>query len=512
MDFFSPQGNNAMTNFRRNGIIAMEISQKPWFNYVLLFLITLLAAAFRFYKLGAWSFWIDEIYSINHAIAHFSTSQLILDNIPPARNWIPVSVILSAQVFNVWTVSEFNARLVAAIFGIITIPALYFPIKNIFNTRVALITVLLLAVSPWHLEWSQNARGYTSLLLFSWMAVFTFYFGLEKDRASYFVWFFAFLYLAASERLVALFILPTLMLYLLAVKFLPVEKPVGLRARNMYILLAPVFLLGVYEIYCLIRNGESVIGSILAEIVNTFLGKPIENPLTQTVFQVFKLGFPLFALSLLSGIYVWRQRTRSGWLFVLNAVVPFFLVIFLTPFMFTEERYAFVTLPAWLALAAIGIDELLFRVNKFETILAFGLLFILLADSFGANLLYYRVNHGNRWDNRSAFAIVQANLREGDMVVSTFSETGNYYLKRDDVVRWDDINKEIIENSGRRVWFVIIPDMTWYTGTEDFYWWVAHNTRMIRTLYLRTVDNTNLEIYLFDPALNMQMEWLKDPQ
>jgi hypothetical protein len=80
------------------------------------------------------------------------------------------------------------------------------------------------------------------------------------------------------------------------------------------------------------------------------------------------------------------------------------------------------------------------------------------------------------------------------------------------VVRWDDVNKETIENDGRRVWFVIIPDLTWYTGTENFYWWVSHNTRLIRSLYLRTVDNTNLEIYLFDPALNTQMEALKDPQ
>ncbi|HJS20108.1 MAG TPA: glycosyltransferase family 39 protein [Anaerolineales bacterium] len=493
----------------KNEITAL--ASKPWMQYVWLAVITLFAAALRFYKLGEWSFWIDEIYTINHAMAHFSTPQLTLDHIPPARNWIPISVILSAQVFNVWMVSEFNARLVAAIFGIITIPALYFPIKNIFNTRVALITVLLLAVSSWHLEWSQNARGYTSLLLFSWLAVFTFYFGLEKDRASYFVWFFIFLYLAASERLIALFILPALVLYLLAVKFLPMEKPIGLRARNIYILLTPVLLFGIYEIYSLIRNDESVIGAILAEIVSTFFGKPIESPFTQTIFQVFKLGVPLFALSLLSGIYIWRQRTRAGWLFVLNAVVPFFLVIFVTPFMFTEERYALVSLPAWLALAAIGIDKLLVRVKNYEPILAFGLLLVLLADSLGASLLYYRVNHGNRWDYQSAFAIVQANLQEGDRVVSTFSEMGNYYLKRDDVVRWDDINKETIESSGRRVWFVIIPDMTWYTGTEDFYWWVSHYTRLIRTLYIRTVDNTNLEIYLYDPAASPQLERLKDP-
>jgi mannosyltransferase len=488
-----------------------ELARKPWMPYVWLALITLFGAALRFYKLGAWSFWIDEIYTINHALAHFSTPQLILENIPPSRNWIPVSVMLSAPVFNAWTVNEFSARLVAAIFGVITIPALYFPIKNIFNTRVALITVLLLAVSPWHLEWSQNARGYTSLVLFSWLAVFAFYFGLEKDRPSSFLWFYIFLYLAASERLVAVFILPALALYLLAVKFSPIEKPIGLRARNMYILLAPFLLFAVYEIFNLINSGGSITGAILIEIINTFFGKPIENPLAQTIFQVFKLGVPLFAFSLLSGVYVWRQKTRSGWLFVLSAMVPFFFVILLTPFMFTEERYALVSLPAWLVLAAIGIDELLVMIKKFKMSLALGLLFVLLADGMGTNLLYYRVNHGNRWDNRSAFAIVQANVQEGDMVVTTFSEIGNYYLMRDDVVRWDDIHKDTVMNGGQRVWFVIIPDMTWFSGTEDFYWWVSHYTRLIRTLYIRTVDNTNLEIYLYDPTAGPQMVPLNDP-
>lgn len=484
---------------------------KPWMPYVWLGLITLFAVALRFYKLGAWSFWIDEIYTINHAMAHFSTPQLILENIPPNRNWVPISVILLAQVLNGVGVSEFSARLVAAVFGILTIPAVYFPIQKIFNTRVALITVLLLAVSPWHLEWSQNARGYTSLVLFAWLAVFAFYFGLEKDRASYFVWFYVFLYLSASERLIAVFIVPALALYLLVVKFLPMEKPAGLRARNMYILLAPFLLFGVYEIFGLIRRGDSVIGAILAELVSTFFGKPIENPLTQAIFQIFNLGIPLFAFSLLSGIYVWRQRTRAGMLFVLNAVVPFFLVILVTPFMFTEERYALVSLPAWLALAAIGMDELLLRIKKFETILVLGLLFVQLADALGANLPYFRINHGNRWDYRSAFAIVQANMKEGDMIVSTFTEMGNYYLKRNDVVLWDDVNAEVVENSGRRAWFVVIPDMAWYTGTQDFYWWVSHYTRMIKTIYIRTVDNANIEIYLYDPAASPQLEPLNDP-
>ena len=137
-------------NLKRIGNIASEIPSQPWFEYALLFVITLVAAALRFYKLGEWSFWIDELYTINHAMAHFSTPELILENIPPSRNWVPVSVILAAQTLNAWGINEWSARLASTAIGIASIPILYFPTRKIFGNRSALIAALLLAISPWH--------------------------------------------------------------------------------------------------------------------------------------------------------------------------------------------------------------------------------------------------------------------------------------------------------------------------------------------------------------------------
>ena len=82
----------------KDGFIAL--AGKPWMQYVWLFLITLFAALLRFYKLGEWSFWIDEIFTINRANAHYSSLELMLKNIPPARNWVPLSTITTAQVLN----------------------------------------------------------------------------------------------------------------------------------------------------------------------------------------------------------------------------------------------------------------------------------------------------------------------------------------------------------------------------------------------------------------------------
>jgi hypothetical protein len=95
----------------RIGTFLVKVRENLAFRYGLLISITLLAAGLRFFKLGEWSFWIDEIYTIDHAVAHFSTPELIFENIPPIRNWVPLSVILTPQALNIWGVSEWSARL-----------------------------------------------------------------------------------------------------------------------------------------------------------------------------------------------------------------------------------------------------------------------------------------------------------------------------------------------------------------------------------------------------------------
>ena len=136
---------------QRLNTVANKLDLNSGLQYWLLAAIALLATALRFYKLGDWSFWIDEIYTINHAQAHFSTIEKIIQNIPPARNWVPISVISTAGALNILGVGEWSARFVSAVIGVISVPVLYFPIRRLFSSGVALTAALLLAVSPWHL-------------------------------------------------------------------------------------------------------------------------------------------------------------------------------------------------------------------------------------------------------------------------------------------------------------------------------------------------------------------------
>lgn len=470
-----------------------DLAGKPWMPYAELLLITLFAVVLRFYKLSAWGFWIDEIFTINHAMAHFSTLDLIVDNIPPARNWIPISVMLTSQVVSAWGVTEGNARLVAAVIGVITVPVLYFLARKLFDTKVALIAILLLAFSTWHIEWSQNARFYTSLLLLYTLALFFFYYGIEQDRPTYLVIFLILTYLAASERFIAVFIIPVALIYLILLKNLPFEKPPGLRARNVLLTLLPVFAGILIEIisYSIDKTFRVLCG------FDWFALYQLENPLKLLIFISYDIGISLISFSFFSGIYLIAKKSRIGLLLLVSAVIPVLLLMALNPFLFTLSRYAFITLSSWIILAAVGIREVFLSTRGYGKIIAVGVLLLFVADAAGSSLVYYSVNNGNRLDWKKAFSSVQEQRKADDELVTWWPQWEGYYWDKR-IVSWEGLTPESVENSGKRHWFILDNEIIW--GNLEMKAWIEQNAELMDILSLRRENEYLLKIYLFDPA------------
>jgi 4-amino-4-deoxy-L-arabinose transferase-like glycosyltransferase len=462
-------------------------------QYVWLLLITLLAAGLRIYKLGTWSFWIDEIYTINHATAHFSTPQLIFDHIPPNRNWVPVSVILTAQVLNFLGISEWSARLASVFIGIVSVLALYFPTRKMFGDWPALIAVLFVAISPWHLYWSQNARFYTSILLFYTLALVAFYFGLERNKLSYFIGFYGLLYLALSERLFAVFIFPVIGVYLVSLWIFKFNKPEGLNLKNLALLGVPLLVGGGIELYSRIAIGQS---RFFSDFSWFFLYRN-DDPIRLLGNIGFNIGIPLIVLALFSAISLILRKNRAGLLMAVNAVVPLTLLVAMNPFIFTKDRYVFMILFSWLVLAAVGIHNLFVNTNGLNKFLVVGILVLLLADASGDSLLYYRNNHGNRREWKTAFNIIEDRSRPEDIVVTYWPEFGPFYLDRE-FIQYEDINISTLLNSGKRYWFVIDSETIW--ANPEVVSFLESDARLIDIRYLRTPDDLFLRIYFFDPT------------
>ena len=129
--------------------------------------IVLVAGILRIYGLGEWSFWVDEAHT-------YRDVRLPLDEFwqsPLSR--YPLSFLMLRQLIDDWLPpGDLEAlRLPFAFFGIVTVPLLALVGARLVGRRAGLTAAALLAVHPWHIYWSQNARSYSMTCFFAVLAV-----------------------------------------------------------------------------------------------------------------------------------------------------------------------------------------------------------------------------------------------------------------------------------------------------------------------------------------------------
>ena len=124
----------------------------------------LLAAALRFYRLGANSLWIDEFMTL--WLASHSLGEIV--SMSSTENFVPpLYFLLVHGALQLLGESEVTLRLPSAIAGICTIPIVWRMTAEITRSRsTAHIAGALLAFNPLHLWFSQEARPYALLLFF----------------------------------------------------------------------------------------------------------------------------------------------------------------------------------------------------------------------------------------------------------------------------------------------------------------------------------------------------------
>ncbi len=435
----------------------LKMVQAPIFVSGCLLAIALAGALLRVYKLGEWSFWGDEMFTVGGREDGFNYNFLRQS----------LSLFLIQKITATWGVNEWNARIVPALIGVISIPALFFSVKNLFGTRTALFSALLLSLSPWHIYWSQNARFYTALLLFYCLALYCFYWGMERDKPWYLVLCLVFLGMAVKERLLALFFVPVALFYGLFILLFRFEKPKGWRLRNVAIFAVPGLVASVLFVRPYLLNlpawlsGFGFSNNSLFWLAGGF---------------AFYVGLPVVALGSVGGGYLMLQKNRAGLLLSISAIVPILTLLVISPFHYTANRYAFISLISWLVLAAYAMTAFFEKTNWPVTLFALGTLGILLVTPISEDILYYTHQNGNRENWKAAFAYIQAHQQPEDQIISGNPQIANYYLSRT-TVGFEHLELDETLAEAPRTWFV--EDMASVQKFPTLHNWLIENTRLV---------------------------------
>ena len=313
--------------------------------------ITVVAALLRFFNLGRESLWFDEGISV--FIAHLNWRAL----------WQTVSasevnMALYYVLLHLWIVfgqGEFIVRSLSALAGLIAVPVVYLLGKRMFNSRVALITSLLLATNTFHIKYSQEARAYSLVLLLATLSSLFFIRAVERRAWIDWLWYVVFAALAPYSHFYALLVLGAQWVSLLTL------DPRNVPWRKFAISAGIIALLCLPLVVYVVKDHSGHLAWISRTTLFDLYG----------LFWVFAgsrfLILPFLAASIAAVFFlvsVWRksecgyQNWRYAFLLIwlLFPVLVTFAISLWKPIFI--DRFLIVCLPPFLMLAAIGLSRI----------------------------------------------------------------------------------------------------------------------------------------------------------
>ena len=434
-------------------------------------LLALLAAGglLRFLWLGEWGLWIDEAHTLNDAMA---TTRASFNY--PLNYWATQAVVALRG-----SVDEATLRLFPAVCGALTLPAAVWAFRPWIGPRRALVTALLLAVSSWHLYWSQSARAYTLAMLLSLVATGWYARGLSARSRPLLVRSLAVALAACFAHPSAALLLPAWValpwvLERLGFESLQLHLPTWLRrvAAVGVLALALWGALVLYD-YWDAKETEVGVGAWFASWKHLVLS---------TGYYVT----PWLGLGAAAGLWTaWRRRPRGGGAPLSKAgdlaagcvvLGVFACALAMAILVRVSAQYVFVLLPWIAALAsaplgaaapagASGTEVTQARVGRTGAWPALYLTALLALGAADLGL-YFGPRFGNRPRWREAYAHVLEQRGRDDLVFGMAAVVGQYYLDPGDVNLRS--HRDLVRlNSytaaepgqwarrGRRTWFVV---------------------------------------------------------
>lgn len=380
----------------------------PWLG-----IVVLLGLALRLPALGSQSLWFDEAFSwfIASQPLEAGLQRALADFVHPPLYYLFLHPVMFLSQ------SEFALRLPSALLGTLSIPLMYHLARDLEGPQrrgwnSGLLAAALLALNPFHIWFSREARNYQLVFFLSLLLLILFHQLLQgRRRWLVFTLVSALAYLTHyfSVLLVAVQFLYFLMNYRRRYRLFPR----WLLAQVVAALPLLVWLMALFA------QEEQSIG--IAWIPQPRLITPLltlwdfallyaEGWLSWGVFTL-----PAFALILLLGFKVRRRRgLLTLWLVI--PALTLFAISWPGEHSFYMDRHLIISLPAFVLLLARGLVILRQQLSQTRWLAGAVASVLLLASALSVGQIYWDTDLA-RSDWRGVAGLLEAGYQPGDLVV-----------------------------------------------------------------------------------------------
>ena len=183
-------------------------------NFIYLLLIISTALFLRFFMLGSQSLWMDE--AAVYTKTNVDSVKTVYSKVFSHGGHIgPLFHILNYLFCFLFGYSEWAIRMPSAIYGTISVILVYKIAESLKNKNVALFSATLMAISPIHIWYSQEARMYSLWIMLILFTTFLFIKILQEKKLWLWILFTIFASLSIWTFLNSIFVFFALGLYLL---------------------------------------------------------------------------------------------------------------------------------------------------------------------------------------------------------------------------------------------------------------------------------------------------------
>jgi uncharacterized membrane protein len=382
-----------------------EPERAPGVNIFLLAGIIILAAVLRCININQ-SLWFDEVYSVLNYIDKGSFIHL-LTTYKYFNNHILYSVFarISMLVFGRY---EWAFRLPSLVFGFAGIWAIVKLAGLLKSRSIMLVSAVLLVFSPLHIDQSQQARGYTALVLCAILSSYFFLRAIKEDKNNLWLGFMAATILGLYSHLYMLALFLSQFMVILWYGCLKKEKGsvlISPSVANNFFLYSSLGLAGAFLLYL------PVLPYIVFELFRHTAKKGVNFEFIWLVFKAIGSGYQgldkgiLYFLLFITGAFcLWKKEKPLVMLAVFSFIIPLAFNLLVRP-RYIYARFFIFILPVYLICIAAALDELGKRVFlKKRHIAVFMAVAVLIATSFPAS---YTILARDRQNYREAAAFIR---------------------------------------------------------------------------------------------------------